>query len=151
MLDQSDHLLLGHANRALATSLGKEADETSRRWAVVIAFYAAHHYVHALFVRHGDRLPNMQLRSGTMLVSRIHPQNHGLGLGGTRGSLRALSRQINSLDPLNMLFNDLREESNSARYGRSGGSRLVAVSANDVSNAIERLGKVWSLIESQFS
>jgi hypothetical protein len=50
-----------------------------------------------------------------------------------------------------MLFNDLREESNSARYGRSGGSRLVAVSANDVSNAIERLGKVWSLIESQFS
>ena len=148
-MKQAEHLEVARQNQDLAERLSKADDEASWRWAVVVSFYSANHYVHAAFDRNGDDLPQDETRQlsrgGQISVSYRHPQNWSRRPGGTRNSLNLLIKRHADLVPLADLFDDMFEDSRAARYGLDG-STLTRPTKQEAEKAISRLQSLVSII-----
>jgi hypothetical protein len=139
---EATHLALAGPNRALASDLADSNTEVSWRWTTVVAFYAAHHYVHALLDHLSHQLPadqHQRAARAARLISFVHPTQHGRYAGGTRGSLDLLSRRFTDLTPLNSLFALLLDRSHIARYGRWDNDRLSLFNRADAERSIHQL------------
>ena len=122
-MEVESHLALASQNATLSQRLSQADDEAYWRWATVVAFYAAHHLVHALFATHPNELPSDIVRRGAArpeMVSFVHPDRHGLEPGGSRQSLLLLSRVFDDLQPLNSTYRSMLAASYEARYGLNG-------------------------------
>jgi hypothetical protein len=96
MPNAQDHLTQAEANRTYALNFDPQ-DATSIQWAVTVAFYAALHYVEALFATEVPALHFTQHTKRTSALGR---------LGNTRPVFQRLQQP----------YSDLKDYSEQARY-----------------------------------
>lgn len=149
-MDKFSHLALADENALFARNLAASGTEAGWRWSTVVAFYSAHHFVHALLAEHHARLPADRVSGRNDRVSFVHPGAHGLFPGGTRESLFLLAEILESLKPVNHAFRRMLAVSYEARYGLNG-RRLTPVTQPMARIAITELRRVESLIRTHLS
>lgn len=146
-MDQPSHLALAHANGLFARTLRDGDDESSWRWATVVAFYAAHHFTHALFAnRAADLPPDTLVPRGrrTKVLSYVNPDSHSMEAGGTRKSLDLLAARYPSLQQAALILANLLSTSYTARYGVN--NRLIRFDRTHATHALNQLTNLESII-----
>jgi len=118
---------------------------------VITAFYSAHHYIHALLARHAHLLPDeeREVRGRPVKVTHAHPGSHRHVPGGTHFSLEVLASRLPGapeLESLVPVFKFMLEDSQTARYGGSRGTRLTTMRKVDADQALDYLDQVVSII-----
>jgi hypothetical protein len=147
-VNRSDHIAQAIENRDFTIRLTNADDVPSWRWATVVAYYAAHHWLHALCAEQAALLPPDFPRFGPRRRkpgSFVHPDTHGTEPGGNRRSLLLLSHAIPDLEPLNLVFSQMLDHSHTARYGLRG-ERNQRFWRGDATSALARLERFESLI-----
>jgi hypothetical protein len=147
-VNRSEHIVQAIENRDFTIRLVSADDVAAWRWATVAAYYAVHHWLHALCADQAAILPPDFPRFGARGRRRgsyVHPDTHGTEPGGNRRSLLLLSRAIPDLAPLNLVFSQMLDQSHTARYGLRG-MRNQRFRRRDAEAALARLEGFESLI-----
>jgi hypothetical protein len=120
-LDTNDHLVQARENLGQADALMAQATPGGYRWAVIVYFYAANEFGHAILDHLKHELPpnpTITTRGGRRVPTILaHPRAHGSWPGGTAYSLARLAEIHPELQLCCQLLDELLQESFSARYG----------------------------------